>query len=112
MRYTLQVISRPIEGREAEYNRWYDETHVHDVLTVPGFNSCERFMREAGDGSDQTDFVAVYEVETEDPSALLQTLLAASATMTISDALDLTSARFEFLRPMGARKVSAKASAS
>lgn len=41
--YELIVLSNAMPGREAEYNRWYDEMHLPDVLRNPGFRSAQRF---------------------------------------------------------------------
>jgi hypothetical protein len=30
------VFSNPVEGREDEYNAWYDEVHLPDVQRIPG----------------------------------------------------------------------------
>lgn len=102
MRYLLSVSSRAFPGREADYERWYEDTHVGEVLALPGFVACERFERLAPDGQAVTEHVAVYELETDDPQALVQSLFAAAPGMKLTDALDTASARFEILRPIGA----------
>jgi hypothetical protein len=99
MRYTLSVRSRAMPGRQEEYDRWYDEIHVGDVLALPGFLSCQRFRELDGDGRETGDCIAQYAVETDDPAALLQSLYAATPTMRLTDALDVSSASFAFLRP-------------
>ena len=101
MRYQLQIASRALPGREAEYDGWYEETHLGDVLALPGFISCERFERLSADGREVIELVADYAVETDDPAALLQSLFAATPTMTLTDSIDMDSVRFEFLRPTG-----------
>lgn len=103
MHYLLQVSSRAQPGRDAEYNEWYDSTHVVDVLAVPGFKACQRYVR-ANIGDDRPEYVAVYEVETDDPAKLMEALMAAAPNMRMTDAIDLTSARFEFLQPSGERR--------
>lgn len=103
MRYLLQVSSRALPGREADYDRWYGETHVWEVLALPGFLACERFRRMTPGADGAEDFVALYEVETDDPGALLQSLFAAAPKMKLTDAIDQSSARFEFLVPQGGR---------
>ena len=30
-------------AHEAEFNRWYDEEHIHRLLAVPGFLSAARY---------------------------------------------------------------------
>jgi hypothetical protein len=58
-------------AREKEFNEWYDNTHVPDVLATPGFVSCTRYelMGDAGPG--QAKFLAVYEVESDDLGATM-----------------------------------------
>jgi hypothetical protein len=36
-RYEFLVLTRPVSGTKDEFNRWYDEQHLRDVLAVPGF---------------------------------------------------------------------------
>jgi len=50
LRYILQVSTRALAGREEEFNRWYGEVHVGEVLAVPGFSSCRRFTALGMDG--------------------------------------------------------------
>lgn len=105
MRYVLQVTSRAVEGRDDEFNQWYDNVHVREVLALPGFNACTRYVRDV-EGQAPL-YVAQYEVETDDPGALMQTLAAAGPTFQLTDALDQTSANFEFMRAHGERFVAA-----
>lgn len=39
----LFVFSSPVAGKEAEFNKWYDEQHGPDVTSVPGFVSGQRY---------------------------------------------------------------------
>ena len=58
-------------AREKEFNEWYDNTHVPDVLETPGFVSCTRYEMIGDPGPGQGKFLAVYEVESDDlPSAM------------------------------------------
>jgi hypothetical protein len=57
----LVVLTRPLPGRDEEYNRWYDERHLGDVLNViGGFTAARRFTR-IGDGPGW-QYLAVYEI--------------------------------------------------
>ena len=102
MRYILQVSSRAMPGRDADYDKWYEDTHMGDVLALDGFVGCERFRKPVQEQDGQFEYVAHYEVETDNPDALLQSLFAAAPDMTMTDAIDPASARFEFLEPVGA----------
>ena len=40
--YTLVVYTSPVEGREDDYNEWYDNQHLGDVIAAAGFDRAER----------------------------------------------------------------------
>lgn len=101
MRYIVEVSSSPLPGRDAEYDRWYGEVHVSEVLPLPGFQSVERFRRLSAGGQPTGEFVALYTVETNDPAGLLQSLFAAAPTMKLTNAMDPESPRFSILQPNG-----------
>ncbi len=57
--YLYLVKSRlrsPID--EPRWNEWYDQTHLRDLLSVPGFRGAARYAEVNGDG-----YLAVYEIE-------------------------------------------------
>lgn len=61
-RALLIVRSTVVPGREEEYNRWYNEVHVHDMRNVPGVLSARRYVSLL----DDPKYAAVYELESED----------------------------------------------
>ena len=59
-RYVYVVRSELADdSREADWNRWYDEVHVPQMMTVPGFRSVTRFQ-ERGTAR---RYLALYEVD-------------------------------------------------
>lgn len=42
-RYAMLVFANPIPGREAEFNEWYSNTHMGDLLQLPGWVGAQRF---------------------------------------------------------------------
>jgi hypothetical protein len=81
-------------AKEAEYNDWYNNIHLPDVLETPGFVRATRYENtEAGKG--QAKFIALYEVETDDIDAFMKANNANMAEKTkagrISDQLVLVS---------------------
>jgi len=91
--HRLIVYTDPIPGREAEYNEWYDEVHLKEVLSVEGFVGAQRFALADAQIAGMADaapcrYLAIYEIEAESAKDALDKLQAASATMNISDALD------------------------
>jgi len=95
--HRLIVFTQPTAGKEAEYNRWYDEVHLRDVLEVDGFVAAQRFAlsdAQIGDVAEKTPgrYLAIYEIEADSLEAALEKLNAGSDTMELSDALDMDTA--------------------
>ena len=88
-RFAYVVMTEPVEGREREYNQWYDEIHLKDVCAFPGFVGARRFR--LVEGESRTKYLAIYELESDDPQRDLAALTAAAGTdrMRMTDALDL-----------------------
>ena len=42
-KHVLIALTNPVEGREQEFNEWYDNQHVPDFLALPGCVSAQRF---------------------------------------------------------------------
>jgi hypothetical protein len=71
----LYVETRPSSPEQAaDYHRWYEETHMPEVLGLDGFVSARRFEPLGDDGS----FVAVYEIDSDDVGAAAARLDAAT----------------------------------
>jgi Domain of unknown function (DUF4286) len=50
-----------VDGVHDEFNRWYNERHVPDLLSCPGFLTARRYRCIDG----QPQYLAIYEVESE-----------------------------------------------
>lgn len=78
------VQCRPVSAeREDEFNTWYDEEHIPDVLRIPGMVTARRYRaRDAAHitvGADTREYLTVYEIEADDLAAPLAELAARSA---------------------------------
>jgi hypothetical protein len=92
-RYEVVVMSNPVEGQENEYNQWYDEQHLKDVLAVDGVVSAQRFK--ATDLTPTTyGYMAVYGVDTDDLPKMMGDLGSRAGTerMPMSPAYDSVNA--------------------
>ncbi|MEA3300939.1 MAG: DUF4286 family protein [Pseudomonadota bacterium] len=74
--YVLVVYSNPAPGREAEYNDWYNNQHLRDVLQQPGYVSARRFKLTDFKLDDAMPnpahrYVAFYNMVTDDPEQAL-----------------------------------------
>lgn len=71
----MVVESEPGDpDEEAEYNRWYRDVHIPQLLAVPGFVSARRFKvrQEIATGvSPKPAYLTVYELEADDLDAPL-----------------------------------------
>ena len=71
--YVHLVFSDPPAGvSDDEFNTWYDG-HVHEILTVPGFESVRRYAIVpvvGADGSGGFRFLAVYQLSCEPTQAI------------------------------------------
>lgn len=93
--YKLVVISRPFDhSDEVEYNRWYDDEHLSDVLKVKGIVAAQRYQgvaRQPEIGNRMNPYLAIYEIETDDLESVVRELelRAGTEVMPISDTLDV-----------------------
>jgi hypothetical protein len=89
--HRLLVFSNPVAGREDEYNHWYDTVHMTEVLEVEGFVGCQRFAVDPETGDAPARYLAIYEIDHDDPTAAFATLQSAVSDMTLTDAIDRAS---------------------
>lgn len=89
--FKLIVFSDCIEGREDEYNDWYNGIHLNDALTLPGFKSAQRFRTGRMDRDAPCGFAAIYDIEAESIEDAISSARSAEKFKT-TDAIDLTTA--------------------
>jgi hypothetical protein len=87
-KHVLIALTSPVEGKEAEYNSWYNEVHIPEILSVPGITSARRFRIKVAQipGAPASKYVAIYEVETDNLGATLKAL--GEVTSEVIEALD------------------------
>ena len=95
--YTLIVYSSPADGREDDYNAWYDDIHLPEFSALPGVIAGRRF-KVAGDGKPQ--YAAVYELSSP-PDQVFGAMNAGvkDGTVHMTDAIDTTSFSMTTLVP-------------
>ena len=101
-RYLLMVQTNAIRDRDPEFNAWYDERHLPDLLAIPGVMSARRYIlaeSQLGNGLDpmvltpqQFRYLALYEIDTENETDWIRELKRRIGTgrMSVSDALSPT----------------------
>ncbi|MDV8070648.1 DUF4286 family protein [Rhodococcus sp. IEGM 1366] len=67
------VESRPVSPEmAAEYNTWYNEVHLPEIVAIDGFRSARRLAPVDGVGP----YVALYEMEGDDLEEVLARMLS------------------------------------
>jgi hypothetical protein len=95
-RATLLVMANSEPGHEEEFNRWYDQTHIPDVLKIPGFISARRFSLSGhqlpGFAAPGFQYLTIWDLEADDLALPLAAMAAAVGTpeMPISKAMVVT----------------------
>ncbi|MDB6100827.1 MAG: hypothetical protein JWO52_826 [Gammaproteobacteria bacterium] len=104
--YCFVVVTDALPGREEEFNAWYDQVHLADVLRIPGFVAAQRFKLAQAEGSLPGRYLALYEIETGDPEAAVAELTRRSGTkqMIISEAMDMSKVSAMLFAAIGARR--------
>lgn len=103
MRSVLLVMTNCAPGQEEEFNTWYQDTHLKEVLEVDGFVGAQRYeITDAQLSEDERPhrFLAIYEIE-GDADKAFENLMAATDKMNMSATLvDSFTSHFT---PIGAR---------
>jgi hypothetical protein len=60
----LMVQGAPAAGRDQEFNDWYNDIHLVDIMKIAGFTAARRFKRI--DAESDNPYLAIYEVEADD----------------------------------------------
>lgn len=112
---TIQIVfSNPVEGRDDDFNEWYDKVHIPDLLAVPGMLSAQRYdLRDAamyhaeGQTPPEHRYCVIYEME-GDVDAILAKIQdeVMAGRMVMHDSLDMTAWKLSFWSPRG-QKVTA-----
>ena len=90
MKTYYTVYSNPMPGKEAEFNDWYTNVHLAEVLKIDGFLSAQRFqLAELQVINDQPyRYMAMYEIENDNIEQTVQNMMAAAGGLQMTDAMD------------------------
>jgi hypothetical protein len=82
-RFVFVVRTNPVQGREDEYNEWYSNRHLADLLAVPGVVSARRFKLadfQTDDEPQAFKYLALYEVEAADAKSFFAEFFTRAGT--------------------------------
>ena len=100
MKTYFLVFSNPIDGKEAEFNEWYTNVHLKEVVAIKGFKSAQRFVltKEQQNENQPHKYLAIYEIENTDIGGTIQNLLKASSKMTMEPVIDLKNVKISLFQ--------------
>ena len=89
--HVLVVFTSPVEGQEEEFNDWYDQVHLPDLLNVTGVISGRRFQAGTTPEGAPSPYLTLYELDA-DPDAVAQEMTerVMSGEFKMSPAIDLS----------------------
>ena len=105
--FVFVVLANPVDGQEDEFNRWYDDVHLADVLRVDGCVSAQRF-RYGDDTPVQSPwrYLTIYEWEADNVADARAALDRAreAGRLPVADVLDREQLRAWFFEAITERR--------
>ena len=100
--FLVLILTEPTEGKEDEFNDYYENLHLDEVLATTDLQTAQRFklVEEAGEGS-PLPYLALYETQADDPQQVLENLNETRPQRQQSDALNRRTGRVWVFEPIG-----------
>jgi len=74
-KHMVLVLTEPTEGQTEEFDRYYEQDHIDEVLQTTGWVSGQRFRLQDQVGAPcPLPYLAIYEAQAEDAASVLKTL--------------------------------------
>jgi hypothetical protein len=111
------VLSNPIEGEDDSFNKWYDTTHVPEVLDVPGVVAAQRYRLAEINIPDDEDlpaqlpppthrYLVIYELDREPDTVMAEFLKRVmTGKLSLGETLDLSTVSMTGWAPQGDRRL-------
>ena len=105
-KHLVLILTEPAEGQEEEFNNYYENLHLREVLDTTTLQSAQRFklVDEAGE-SCPLPYLAVYETEAEDPKEIIKNLNETRAQRQQSKSLNKRTGRVWVFEEIGPKHV-------
>ncbi|MGR8946636.1 MAG: hypothetical protein ACU84Q_01220 [Gammaproteobacteria bacterium] len=89
MKHLVVVLTEPTDGREDEFNDYYENIHLDEVIETTGWKSAQRFKLVDEQGrSCPLPYLAVYEVQADNSQEILEGLNATRREREQSESLN------------------------
>ena len=101
-KHLVLILSEPVEGREDEFNDYYENLHLREVLETTQLKTAQRFkLVEQTGGACPLPYLALYETEADDPAGILRDIAETRRKRQQSDALNRRTARVWVFEEIG-----------
>jgi hypothetical protein len=100
----MLVYTNALEGKDEEFNRWYDEIHIPEVLQLTKAVAAQRFRLSDAqpEAPEPHRFLAIYEFDVDSKDAY-DSLTATMSKMDLGSSLDMKSTKVVFYDDLGDR---------
>jgi len=101
-KHLILVLTEPTEGNSTEFNDYYENTHLDEVISTTGWQTAQRFelVDQAGEPC-PLPYLAAYTVDAEDSAEILKTLNETRPQRQQSDALNMRTGRAWVFKEIG-----------
>ena len=99
------ALTNAVKGKEAEFEAWYEQRHLSEVLTIPGFVAAQRYQlspKQRDGEAPPWEFLALYEYN-GDINRIHEIVTEHRHQMTISEACAPDHAAWVY-SPIGAQR--------
>src|ERR1700743_808179 len=91
-KYKMVVFTNAVEGKDKDFNDWYQNTHLKQIVSIKSFVQAQRFRFHANivpGAPNPAQYMAIYDIETDDINAALAGMndLGASGRMPLPDSM-------------------------
>jgi hypothetical protein len=97
-KYVMIVQSDSKAGRDDEFNEWYNDRHIDEVLSLEGFVGARRYALADLDPPQEgaQRYICIYEIETDDIEATRKALgvAARDGTLFLTDSISDPSSKY------------------
>lgn len=105
-RHLVLILSEPTEGREDEYNDYYENLHLREVLETTDLLSAQRFQLVDQKGAAcPLPYLALYETDADDPASIIRNIDETRRERQQSGALNKRTAGVWVFQEIGPRHV-------
>jgi hypothetical protein len=91
--YVLAVTSAAAQGRDDDYNDWYDTYHFKEMLEIPGIVGGRRLqVSPMSPHQPPARYLAEYDIEADDPATVMAEMnrRVQGGEMRMTDSLDVS----------------------